>query len=211
MFVLSQQSARLRPIIGFGAAVGTEFGKQGGPQAQVRQRMNKLPALAYVGLGSNLDTPLDQLDAALQRLSQIRDTGLLRVSRYFRTRPWGREDQPDFVNAVAELSTTLSPVELLDALIGIEQAQGRIRIERWGPRTLDLDLLLYDSQSLESPRLQLPHPRMHERAFVLVPWLDVDPDAELTRNGERRPVEKLLAGLDQVERDGVRLTGLVLI
>lgn len=154
--------------------------------------MNKLPALAYVGLGSNLDTPLDQLDAALQRLSQIRDTGLLRVSRYFRTRPWGREDQPDFVNAVAELSTTLSPVELLDALIGIEQAQGRIRIERWGPRTLDLDLLLYDSQSLESPRLQLPHPRMHERAFVLAPLADLEPELRIGTHGTVRELLEII-------------------
>ncbi len=156
--------------------------------------MNKVPALAYVGLGSNLDTPLDQLDTALRRLSQLQGTTLLRVSRFYRTKPWGREDQPDFVNAVAELSTTLPPLDLLDALIGIERAHGRRRIERWGPRTLDLDLLLYDSQSLESPRLQLPHPRMHERAFVLAPLADLVPGLHIGKRGTVQELRDAIGG-----------------
>lgn len=159
----------------------------------------QIPALAYVGLGSNLDVPEHQLDAALRRLSHLPGTTLLRTSRFYRTKPWGRVDQPDFVNAVAELSTTLAPLELLDALIGIEQVQGRERITHWGPRTLDLDLLLYDSLALQAPRLQLPHPHLHKRAFVLAPLAELVPELRI---GEHGTVMELR---DAVGCDGVEL------
>jgi 2-amino-4-hydroxy-6-hydroxymethyldihydropteridine diphosphokinase len=99
---------------------------------------------------------------------------------------------------------------LLEALLAVEQRHGRVRDIPNGPRTLDLDIVLYGERVIDEPGLRVPHPRAHERAFVMVPWLDVDPDAGLTVAGERRPVGKLLAGLDPAERDGVRLTGLVL-
>jgi len=159
------------------------------------------PVLAYIGLGSNLEAPVRQLEGALEKLKRIRDTRLLRVSRFYRTRPVGIVDQPDFVNAVAEISTTLEPRTLLDVLFAIENLQGRKRESHWGPRTLDLDLLLYDSVAMDSPRLQLPHPRMHERAFVLAPLADIDDGLEV---GEHGTVRELL---EKTGRDGVEALG----
>lgn len=134
---------------------------------------------AYVGLGANVGDPMTLLPAALQALDAIVDTRLVRASRLYRSPAWGRTDQPDFINAVAEITTQLDARALLDALLRVERAFGRTRAadgsDRWGPRLLDLDLLLFDAQQIDEPGLQLPHPRLHERAFVLVPLLEIAP------------------------------------
>lgn len=129
---------------------------------------------AFVGLGANLADPRNQVEQAFAALEKLPDSRLLARSRCYRTRPVGPQDQPAFINAVAALETRLDPLALLAALQQIELAQGRRRDgERWGPRTLDLDLLLFGDQRRQLPQLKVPHPRMTERAFVLVPLQDL--------------------------------------
>ncbi|MEZ5463849.1 MAG: 2-amino-4-hydroxy-6-hydroxymethyldihydropteridine diphosphokinase [Lysobacteraceae bacterium] len=151
----------------------------------------------YIALGSNQDEPVVQIDRALATLDVHPDVCVAAVSRLYRTPPWGVIEQPPFVNAAARLETTLPPEALLDVLIDVEQAAGRQREQHWGPRSLDLDLLLYGDRSFDSERLQLPHPRMHERAFVLVPLLDIAADVEIPPHG--RAADLLL----KVDRSGV--------
>ncbi|MEW6689197.1 MAG: 2-amino-4-hydroxy-6-hydroxymethyldihydropteridine diphosphokinase [Pseudomonadota bacterium] len=148
--------------------------------------------LAYVGLGANLEDPKAQVERAFAELAAIPRTRLSARSGLYRSAPLGHAAQPDFVNAVAELRTSLSAGELLAALVEIENSHGRARSFPNAPRTLDLDLLLYGGQRLQSERLTLPHPRMHERAFVLRPLLDVAPDIEIPGYG---PARRLLANL----------------
>ena len=132
--------------------------------------------IAYVGLGSNLAEPRKQVEKALQMLSDLPRTNRLARSKLYATEPWGNRDQPGFVNAVAVLDTQLSARELLDALLSIERQAGRERNgERWGPRILDLDILLYGDSRIDEPALHVPHPRLHERAFVLVPLAELAP------------------------------------
>lgn len=132
------------------------------------------PVTAYIGLGSNLQQPSEQVNQALQQLAKIPRTRLLTASPLYRSVPLGPADQPDYINAVAALATRLSPLALLDALQAIERQQGRVReSERWGPRTLDLDLLLYGDQQIHNDRLTVPHPGLGERNFVLYPLYDV--------------------------------------
>ena len=132
---------------------------------------------AYIGLGSNLQQPIEQVKRALQQLTKIPHTYLLAASPLYRSAPLGPADQPDYINAVAALDTRLAPLDLLDALQAIEQQQGRVREgERWGPRTLDLDLLLYGDQQFQTERLTVPHPGLGERNFVLYPLHDIAGD-----------------------------------
>lgn len=138
---------------------------------------------AYVALGANLDDPATTVRAAFAALANLPDSRIVRCSSLYRTAPVGIADQPEFINAVAELETSLAPEALLDALLEIEQRFGRIRAERNGPRTLDLDLLLYDDQCVDLPRLTLPHPRLHLRAFVLQPLAEIAPDLEIPGRG----------------------------
>lgn len=138
---------------------------------------------AFVALGSNLDDPARQLDRALEALSGLPGTRVLAVSSFYLTAPWGDADQPDFVNAVAMLETALAPLPLLDALLTIEQQMGRVRTRRYGPRVIDLDLLVHGDTVLDSPRLVLPHPRMHERAFVMWPLAEIAPEFVLGQWG----------------------------
>jgi len=133
---------------------------------------------AYIALGSNLDNPHEQLDRALESLAQHAAIELIAVSSRYQTPPIGPQ-QPDFINAAAQLRTTLTPIMLLDALQDIEQQQKRRRSVHWGPRTLDLDILLYDNLVLDSKRLSIPHKLMTERAFVLVPLADIGADLTL--------------------------------
>lgn len=156
---------------------------------------------AFIGLGSNLDDPRLQLDRALVALSQTPGIELREVSSCYRTAPWGETAQPDFLNAVAQIDTTLTAPMLLAHLVGIEAGAGRTRAQRWGPRTLDLDLLLYGNVACDTAQLQLPHPRMHERAFVLAPLAELAPDLVLGPHGR---VAELLArlGTAGVQRDG---------
>ena len=133
---------------------------------------------ALVGLGSNLDDPARQIRCALAALADMPRTRLVRHSRLYQSAPWGITDQPAFVNAAAELATLLAPRALLEKLLAIECRQGRHRDgSRWGPRTLDLDLLTWADIETSEPGLMLPHPRIAERAFVLVPLAELDADA----------------------------------
>ncbi|MCW8126973.1 2-amino-4-hydroxy-6-hydroxymethyldihydropteridine diphosphokinase [Microbulbifer halophilus] len=133
----------------------------------------------FVGLGSNLSEPQRQLRSALAAMAEIPGTGLLRRSSFYRSAPVGPGEQPDYVNAAAELETALPPLEFLDRLQSIENAQGRERSVRWGARTLDLDILLFGRQRISEPRLQVPHPRMAERNFVLQPLAELEPGLTL--------------------------------
>lgn len=149
--------------------------------------------LAYVALGSNLGDSKQQLLDAMAALTALPGTRLLRRSPIYRTPPWGGVKQPDFLNAVVQLDTTLSPHALLDDLLAIELRAGRVRAERNGPRILDLDLLHVDGVRMDDDRLVLPHPRMAERAFVLLPLHDLAPELLLPGQGM---VATLLAGVD---------------
>mgnify|MGYP006377843253 FL=1 len=134
----------------------------------------------YIGLGSNLAQPAEQLQAALSALADLPDSQLIAVSSLYASKPLGPADQPDYVNAVAALDTALEPLQLLDRLQQIELQQGRQReAERWGPRTLDLDILLFGDQLIDLPRLQVPHYHLQERPFVLYPLAEIAPELEL--------------------------------
>lgn len=150
-------------------------------------------ARAYVGLGSNLEQPERQVRQALGALATIPDTWLAAQSRLYRTPPWGETDQPAFVNAVAALDTTLPPDALLRHLQAIEAAAGRARERRWGPRILDLDLLLHGDAVLDQPGLQLPHPQIAQRGFVLVPLAELAASLQVPGQGR---VAELLAAVD---------------
>ncbi|MDF3931973.1 2-amino-4-hydroxy-6-hydroxymethyldihydropteridine diphosphokinase [Pseudomonas citronellolis] len=145
----------------------------------------------YIGLGSNLAEPRRQLQSAIEALGAIPRTRVAAVSPLYLSDPLGPPDQPRYVNAVAALDTELAPLDLLDALQAIEQEQGRVRKdERWGPRTLDLDILLFGERQLDEPRLTVPHYHMHARAFVLYPLADLAPRLRLP---DGRSLSELLA------------------
>jgi 2-amino-4-hydroxy-6-hydroxymethyldihydropteridine diphosphokinase len=146
--------------------------------------------LAYVGLGANLDEPRRQVRSAIEELKSLPQTRLLAFSDLYRSAPVGYADQPDFINAVAQLDTTLAPERLLDELQVLEARHGRERNFANAPRTLDLDLLLVGGQVVNTARLVLPHPRMHERAFVLAPLAAIAPDVVIPGRG---PAAALLA------------------
>lgn len=141
---------------------------------------------AYVGVGSNLDDPAAHVREAMTALDQLPLTRVVRRASLYRSAPVGKLDQPDFINSVAALDTQLAPEPLLDALLAVEARHGRVRGERNAPRTLDLDLLLYGTQRMHDAHLTLPHPRMHERAFVLLPLAEIDPDALIPGHGSVR-------------------------
>ncbi|OIQ86797.1 2-amino-4-hydroxy-6-hydroxymethyldihydropteridine pyrophosphokinase [mine drainage metagenome] len=134
---------------------------------------------AYVALGANLGHPVATVRAALAALSGIPESVLVAASSLYRTAPVGLKHQPDFINAVAAVDTALAPLALLDALFAIEASFGRSRSVKNAPRTLDLDLLLYGESRLDEARLTLPHPRMHQRAFVLVPLAELAPECRI--------------------------------
>jgi 2-amino-4-hydroxy-6-hydroxymethyldihydropteridine diphosphokinase len=146
---------------------------------------------AYIALGSNLGDSQKQLLEAIKALAELPHTRLLARSHFYRTPPWGVRDQPDFLNAVVALETPLPPHELLDALLDIERAAGRERKGKWGPRTLDLDLLHVAGKAVNDERLTLPHPHIAERAFVLLPLNELAPDLEIP--GQGRVGDLLLA------------------
>ncbi len=142
-------------------------------------------ARVYVGLGSNLDNPMAQLRTAKSALSMLPRTRLERCSSFYRTAPVGYTEQSDFLNAVCCLSTELDAATLVEHLLAIEVQHGRVeRKQKWGPRILDLDLLLYDQSVMSTPGLTVPHPRLHERAFVLYPLSELDRDLIVPGRGK---------------------------
>jgi len=148
---------------------------------------------AYIGLGANLEDPQQQVVDALQELAQIKDTQLVAQSSLYISKPVGPQDQPDFVNAVACVETSLQPLELLDALQQLEQDHGRVRKRHWGERTLDLDIILFDDIQQTTERLNLPHPFASERSFVLFPLAEIAPDVKFP---DGRTVQEMCATLD---------------
>lgn len=153
------------------------------------------PVRAYVGVGGNEGDVQTVLTEALWAVDALPQTSIRQQSAFYRTPAWGRTDQPDFLNAVVELQTRLEARVLLEALLAIEQRFGRVRseTERWGPRAVDLDLLLYGDEVLDEPGLRVPHPHLHERAFVLVPLHEIAPGLAVPGQGE---VRQLLAAVD---------------
>ncbi|MGR6871348.1 2-amino-4-hydroxy-6-hydroxymethyldihydropteridine diphosphokinase [Pseudomonas sp. HK3] len=129
----------------------------------------------FIGLGSNLDQPLQHVEQAFNELAQHRHLRHARISPLYQSKPVGPQDQPDFINAVAHVQTQLGPHDVLDLLQSIENSHGRKRLRHWGERSLDLDLLLYGSAQIRTPRLIVPHAHMHERGFVLYPLADLSP------------------------------------
>lgn len=136
----------------------------------------------YVALGSNLNDPLNQLKQAVKALQEFAIN--LEVSPFYGSKPVGPQDQPDYVNAVAKFETNLTALELLDKLQHIENQQGRVRLRRWGERTLDLDLILYGNEQIQNERLTVPHIEMKNREFVIVPIFDLSPELVLP-SGEK--------------------------
>jgi 2-amino-4-hydroxy-6-hydroxymethyldihydropteridine diphosphokinase len=161
-------------------------------------------SLAFVAIGANLADPAAQVRAGIKALPELPGSRLLRASSLYRSAPVGIRGQPDFVNAVAAMETELTPRALLEALFEIEARFGRRRDFPRAPRTLDLDLLLYDAETIDTPELTLPHPRMHLRAFVLVPLLEIAPGCRIPGRGDAvawlpavraQRIEKLAAGI----------------
>jgi 2-amino-4-hydroxy-6-hydroxymethyldihydropteridine diphosphokinase len=145
--------------------------------------MNPLWRPAYVGIGSNLQSPRDRVFDAIERMSTLKTTRVVLRSQLYLTRPMGPRDQPDFVNAAVGLLTQLSARELLTGLLGIERSMGRDRQERWGPRVIDLDLLWMVDSAIDEPGLTVPHPGVSMRNFVLYPLADIAPTIKIPRVG----------------------------
>ena len=150
-------------------------------------------ARAYIGLGANLGQKEVTILRAVDQLAAVDGIEVLELSRLRETEPVGVVDQPPFLNGAVALEMELTPRELLETLLAIERDLGRERRERWGPRTIDLDLLLYGGETIDEPGLTVPHPRLHERRFALEPLLDLDPELAIPGRGR---VEDLLAELD---------------
>jgi 2-amino-4-hydroxy-6-hydroxymethyldihydropteridine diphosphokinase len=155
----------------------------------------------FIGLGSNLDNPASQLQKAIQTLETTEKLSLVKASSLYKTAPVGPPGQPDYINAVVEIHTSMQPLELLSRLQSIENLQGRVRQQHWGARTLDLDILLYQGQQIREPDLVVPHPRIPERNFVLIPLLEITEDSleipgmgqlgQLLDQCQDNPIEKL--------------------
>lgn len=155
---------------------------------------------AYIAIGSNLSNPVEQANKAIEALAQHPDIHLMACSSLYSSTPMGPQDQPDYINAVAKVHTELSPLALLDCTQAIEQNQGRARKEeRWGPRSLDLDIVLYGNQIIDSERLTIPHYGMKVREFVLYPLFEIAPQLQLPDGTE------LSTLLQQVDRNGLTI------
>ena len=150
--------------------------------------MNKQTSQAYIALGSNLENPISQVRQAFDELKQLSGIDLVRQSSLYKSAPVGRLDQPDIINAVALIETRLTPHDLLNALLSIEQQHGRLRESLNAPRTLDLDILMYDDLQCHDEKLTLPHPRMSQRAFVLKPLFEIAPDCHIPGLGHIAPL-----------------------
>jgi 2-amino-4-hydroxy-6-hydroxymethyldihydropteridine diphosphokinase len=162
----------------------------------------RTPVIAYLGLGANLGDPRRQLTDALERLNGAEEVEVTRVSSFYRNPPLGPENQPWYVNAAARVRTRLGPEELLRLLQQVESAMGRVRGERWGPRLIDLDLLLYNGEVIFAPDLMVPHPEMHRRGFVLAPLAEIAPRA--WHPVLRKSAEELLDELAPADRGALQ-------
>lgn len=156
---------------------------------------------AWLGLGGNIDDPVASMGKALRILHERRDTNVVAVSPVYRTPPWGKTDQAWFQNACAEIETALQPLELITTCLDVERSLKRVRLERWGPRIIDIDILAMQDEAgqalnMVEPALELPHPRMHERAFVLVPLNDIAPSLEIAGR-------TVAAWIAEIERSGI--------
>jgi 2-amino-4-hydroxy-6-hydroxymethyldihydropteridine diphosphokinase len=160
------------------------------------------PVVAYIGLGANEGNPRRQLEEAIIRLAATEEIELVRASSFYLNPPLGPPGQPWYVNAVIQVRTRLTPEELLRVLHRVEQDLGRVRRERWGPRVIDLDLLLYNGVMLSGPDLCLPHPEMHKRSFVLVPLAEIAPRA--WHPALEKTASELLEKLDSGDRESLR-------
>lgn len=161
-----------------------------------------MPGLpVYIGLGSNLEDPSRQIRQALEQLNKLPQSRLCSLSRVYQSSPLGPENQPDYLNAVALISTSLPPEKLLTCLQSIEQRQHRVRTVHWGPRTIDLDILLFGNKQIHTDRLTIPHPQMYQRNFVLIPMFDINPDLTLP-NG--KPLRDLV---NESDRKGLKPIG----
>ncbi len=152
----------------------------------------------YLGLGANLNEPYQQLQTCLETLKQHPDITLTGYSSFYRSKPVGPQDQPDYVNAVACIDTDLQPLDLLDALQAIENGQGRVRLRRWGERTLDIDILLVDDQRIDSERLTVPHVEMTNRLFVMLPLAELAPTLMLADGNSVQQHAERLADQDEL-------------
>jgi 2-amino-4-hydroxy-6-hydroxymethyldihydropteridine diphosphokinase len=156
-------------------------------------------SIAYIALGANLDQPSAQVQRAIHLLNTLPNTSVIKTSSFYRSAPCGYVNQPDFINAVAALNTSLTANDLLASLLQLEQQFGRIRTFKNAPRTLDLDILLYDDLVITTPYLTVPHPRMTERAFVMIPLQEIAPDLVIPGKGDIITLcLPLAAGLDRL-------------
>ncbi len=137
----------------------------------------------FIGLGSNLENPQQQINTAIKDIGKINYVSVTKLSSLYKSPPMGPQDQPDYINAVVEIETTLSAHDLLDSLQAIEQQHGRVRKRHWGERTLDLDILLYAQQLINDERLTVPHPGISERAFVIYPLAEIAPELKIPEKG----------------------------
>ena len=160
---------------------------------------------AYLGLGSNLEDPLKQLQSAVNALGQLPNHQITRISSVYQSSPLGPQDQPDYLNAVLLLRTDMEALELLDAMQAIEIKQGRVRSEHWGPRTIDLDILLFGDSQIDTERLTVPHPRLHERDFVLYPLAEICDGNLLLPNGTDLDTLRLACPGNKLEKTRCRL------
>lgn len=154
--------------------------------------------IAYLCLGSNLNNPIEQVKMAIKEIENIPKIEILNISSLYKTPPIGPE-QPDFINVAIKIATTLSADDLLTKTQAIEQAHHRQRIIHWGPRTLDIDLILFDQESINTDRLTVPHPYMHERAFVLVPLLEIEPTLKTPQHGSLQTILKTLEDRHEIK------------
>lgn len=153
----------------------------------------------FIGLGSNIDSPKQHVIQALQEIHQTTEIFIQACSHLYESLPMGPQDQPNYINAVCKISTSLSPIALLDKLQEIENLHKRVRTnERWGPRTLDADILMYNQAKIDEPRLKLPHYGMHERQFVLIPMFEIQPDLIMPDG------RSLAAWINQCELSGLK-------
>ncbi|MDQ0273071.1 2-amino-4-hydroxy-6-hydroxymethyldihydropteridine diphosphokinase [Cytobacillus purgationiresistens] len=157
--------------------------------------------VAYIGLGSNIGNRSENLNEAIKSLSLLEGISVVNYSSIYETDPVGYEDQDQFLNMVIQLETVMSPMQLLETCLQVEKNLGRKRLVRWGPRNIDLDILLYNHENIETEKLIIPHPRMQERAFVLIPLLEIQPDISLPEMN--LPLQSTLEAIP--DRKGVRI------